>query len=262
MLEIQRQQKLLELLDANQFMRVVDLTVALNASEATIRRDIAKLSEDKRLLKIRGGAQALADKEIPNKRLNSSAFWPSIEAHKAAKTAIAKVAVELCQDGDPIIINGGTSTYMMGQFLVGRKVNILTNSLILANDLVANTECQITLPGGEIYREQGIILSAFDDDAIPHYNAKYMFMGSPAINEQGVMESDPLLVRSERKLRKQAEKLVVLADSSKLGALSQFVLCRLEEIDILITDRDADSRFVARLQKQGVQVIIAPVNNT
>ncbi len=261
MLEIQRQQKLLELLATNQFMRVVDLTVALSASEATIRRDIAKLDEDKKLLKIRGGAQVLADQDTSNKQLKSSAFWPSIEAHKQAKTAIAKVAVALCQDGDPIIINGGTSTYMMGQFLVGRKLNILTNSFVLANELAANTECQITLPGGELYREQGIILSAFDDDAIPHYNAKYMFMGSPAIHEQGIMESDPLLVRSERKLRKQAEKLVVLADSSKLGSLSQFVLCALHEVDILITDRDANPDFVSMLKSHGVHVIIAPASN-
>ena len=261
MLEIQRQQKLLELLEIKQFMRVVDLTVALNASEATIRRDIVKLHGERKLLKIRGGAQALNDQDDTPKRLNSSAFWPSVKAHKKAKTEIAKLAVALCNDGDPIIINGGTSTYMMGQFLVGRRLNILTNSFVLANELATQTDCQITLPGGELYREQGIILSAYDDDAIPHYHAKYMFMGTPAINTQGVMESDPLLVRSERRLRQQAEQLVVLADSSKLGALSQFVLCPLQDVDILITDQDADVNFIAMLESNGVKVIVAPTNN-
>ena len=258
MLESQRHQMLLEVLAKHQFMRVGDLTRALAASEATVRRDINKLSAQHQFVKIRGGAQSLehAGPGTVKKQLNSEPFSSSAEQNRAAKVAIAQRAVAMCNDGDSIIINGGSSTFMMGQFLRDRSLNIMTNSFVLATELAANTDNQITLPGGELYREQGIILSAFDDDTIQHYSAKIMFMGSPAINERGVMESDPLLIRSEQKLRRQAEKLVVLADSSKLGAHSHLLFCQLSDVDVVITNEGADEDMLTTLRRHGVEVII------
>ena len=82
-------------------------------------------------------------------------------------------------------------------------------------------------------------------------------MGTPGIGPYGVMESDPLLIRAEQKLRKQAEILVVLADSSKIGVRSNFVVSPLQDIDILITDKKADEKAIAEIESHGVEVIIA-----
>ena len=95
------------------------------------------------------------------------------------------------------------------------------------NDLIANSNNQVTLPGGELYRSQGIVLSAFENDNIQHYHGSKMFMGTPGIGDFGVMESDPLLIRSEQKLRKQSDQLIILADSSKLGKRSNLIFSRL-----------------------------------
>ena len=83
-----------------------------------------------------------------------------------------------------------------------------------------------------------------------------MFMGTPGIGDYGVMESDPLLIRAEQKLRKQAEKLVILADSSKISARSNFIFCPLEDVDILITDDTADDKAIALFEQEGIEVII------
>ncbi len=231
----------------------------LQSSEATIRRDINKLAKRNLIRKIRGGAQALdvTGQEPRRPSLAGSPFLLDKEIHADAKRLIARKAVELCEEGEAIIINAGSSTYMMSEFLIGRRLQILTNSFFLAQDLAINSDIQITLPGGELYRKQGIILSSFEHDTIPYYHGTKMFMGTPGIGHYGVMESDPLLIRAEQKLRKQAEILVVLADSSKIGVRSNFVFSPLQDVNILITDEKADEKAIAQFESHGIEVIIA-----
>ncbi len=259
MLEIQRQQLLLDILDEKKFVTVSELTQLLRSSEATIRRDLVKLDKQNKLVRVHGGAQALESGREGSKlkHIAGDAFWVSKETKADVKRMIAKKAVELCSEGESIIINGGSSTYMMGEFLQERNLNILTNSFVLAQELAERSSNQISLPGGEIYRKQGIILSAYDNDTTQHYSASKMFMGTPGISEFGVTESDALLIRSEQKLRRQAEKLIVLADSSKLDQRSSFIFCPLTDVDTLITDAAADEKILDSYRRLGVDVIVA-----
>lgn len=255
MLEKHRQQLIKDILDQQQFASVPDLTKKLNASEATIRRDITKMSKRGEINKIRGGAESI-NGEPKKKHIASSAFIVDKTKRVNTKKLIAKRAVELCENGGSIIINGGSSTYMMGEYLADFSLNILTNSFVLANYLSEHSDIQVTLPGGEIYREQGIILSSYDRDSSEYFHGTMMFMGTPGIGEFGVMESDPLLIRSEQKLKKQTEKLVILADSSKLGKRSNFVFCPLSDVDILITDSKADPELIKYFEKHDIEVIV------
>jgi DeoR family ulaG and ulaABCDEF operon transcriptional repressor len=144
---------------------------------------------------------------------------------------------------------------MMGEFLADRQLSVLTNSFVLAQYLTENSLNQVTVPGGEIYRRQEIILSAYENDTIQNYHGSKMFMGTPGISGQGVTESDPLLIRAEQKLKRQAATLIVLADSEKLGRSSNFILCPLSEVDVLITDSNADPEVIHQFEAQGVEVI-------
>lgn len=258
MLEKQRQQLILDILEEKQFASVRSLSPQLGASEATIRRDITKMAALGQLKKIRGGAEAIDEGggQVRRLHLDGSVFLADKEMHAGNKRLIAQKAVELCEDGEAIIINGGSSTYMMGEFLADRKLNILTNSFVLAQHLSENSVNQVTLPGGEIYRKQEIILSSFENDTIQHYHGSKMFMSTPGISDAGVMESDPLLIRAEQKLRKQADKLIVLADSSKLGKRSNFIFSPLSGVDVLITDSNADPEMVRQFEAHGIEVII------
>ena len=258
MLEKQRQQLILDILDEKHFVSVRSLAPQLGASEATIRRDITKMAAKGVLFKIRGGAEVNSEKlgQIQRPHLKGSVFLADKERHVGSKRLIAQKAVELCEEGEAVIINGGSSTFMMGEFLADRQLNILTNSFVLAQALSENSSNQVTLPGGELYRKQGIIMSSFENDTIQYYHGTKMFMGTPGISEAGVMESDPLLIRAEQKLRKQADKLIVLADSSKLGKRSNFIFSPLSEVDVLITDSNADPDMVRRFEAQGIEVII------
>jgi DeoR family ulaG and ulaABCDEF operon transcriptional repressor len=189
--------------------------------------------------------------------LATRSFEISKTLNVAAKRAIARAAVALCSDGDAIIINGGTTTFEMGEFLRERRLKVLTNSYPLAETLIHHSNCRVALPGGEVYREQKLIVSPFEEDAIQHYSASRMFMSAISIGPLGVIEGDPLIARAESKLLKRAEKLVVLADSSKFTPRGSLVVCPLSRISTLITDAQAPKEALDMLRDAGVEVMIS-----
>ena len=256
MLEKQRQQLILDILDESSFASVKELCKQLNSSEATIRRDLVKLASANKIKKIRGGAQVIDTRTVSNIKLSGNAFLVDRERNTDTKRMIAKAATQLCQDGESIIINGGTSTFMMAEFLTERRMNILTNSFVLANELLENSQNQITLPGGEVYRKQSIILSSFENDTTQNFHGTKMFMGSPGVSEFGVVENDPLLILAEQKLRKRADQLIVLADSSKIGVKGNLIFCGLSEVDTVITDSNAAPEALDKIREFGVNVIV------
>ncbi len=163
----------------------------------------------------------------------------------------------LCEDGDSIIINGGTTTFQMVHHLARRRMQILTNSFPIAEHLLRNSRNTITVPGGAIYREQNIILSPFDNDVTRNFYARRMFMSARGIGALGVMEGDPLLIQAEQKLLSQAEELVLLADSSKFANRSSLILCPLERVHTLITDDGVSTRDAKIVEQAGIRLIVA-----
>jgi DeoR family ulaG and ulaABCDEF operon transcriptional repressor len=222
------------------------------ASEATVRRDIAALHLQKKLRRVRGGAEALHPVQAPGMlgRPYEMNEWIDVEA----KRAIADAAVELCEDGDSIIINGGTTTFQMVHGLAAKRLNILTNSFPIAEHLIKHSACNVTVPGDMIYREQKIILSPFDNDVTGSFNAGRLFMGAQGVGGLGVMESDPLLVAAEQKLIGQAAELVVLVASHKLRARPSLICCPLDRVHMLITDDGITEEETAMLEARGVLV--------
>lgn len=233
---------------------LVDLT---DSSEATIRRDIAALHVQKRLRRVRGGAEALHPPQFVG--LAGRPFTVNETLNTRQKQAIAKEAVGLCEDGDPIIINGGTTTFQMVHFLTNRRMQVFTNSFNIAEHLLKHSKNTIMLSGGTIYREQNIVLSPFDNDVTRNFYARRMFMGAQGLGPLGLMEADPLLIQAEQKLIDQADELVVLVDSTKFRKRSSLILCGLKRIATIITDSGIEDRDAAMLEEAGVNLIVANV---
>ena len=233
---------------------LVDLT---DSSEATIRRDIAALHVQKKLRRVRGGAEALHPPQFVG--LAGRPFRVNETLNTRQKQAIAKEAVALCEDGDPIIINGGTTTFQMVHFLANRRMQVFTNSFNIAEHLLKHSKNTIMLSGGTIYREQNIILSPCDNDVTRNFYARRMFMGAQGLGPLGLMEADPLLIQAEQKLIDQADELVVLADSTKFKKRSSLILCGLKRITTIITDSGIEDREAAMLEEAGVNLIVADV---
>ncbi|MFS4437413.1 DeoR/GlpR family DNA-binding transcription regulator [Paracoccaceae bacterium GXU_MW_L88] len=236
---------------------VAELCAMTGASEATIRRDIAALHVAKKLRRVRGGAEALSPNQFPG--LAGRPFSVNETRHIKQKQAIAAAAVELCEEGDPIIINGGTTTFQMVHPLANRRCKVFTNSFAIAEHLVKHSKNSVLISGGVIYREQNIVLSPFDNDVTRNFYARRMFMGAQGVAPIGVMEADPLIIQAEQKLIGQADELVLLVDSSKFESRSSLVLCPLDRIDVLITDEGISDRAAAMLESADIKLIVAPV---
>ncbi len=223
-----------------------DLEDVTGASPATLRRDVAKLEERGLVRRVHGGV-SLPD-AAPLHLDGAPSFASQRFKNWDRKRAIAARAAEMCVDGESIIINGGSTTYAMVEFLRDKRLNILTNSFPIAEALMRSSQSRITLPGGEVYREQGIILSPFDDDAIRNVHATTMFMSAMALTPLGVVEGDPLIARAEAKLFQQAEKLVLLIDSSKFAPRGSMVVCPLSRLSHVITDDGVGEETLALLR--------------
>lgn len=236
---------------------VADLVSLTGASEATVRRDIATLHVQKKLRRVRGGAESIAPPQYVG--LAGRPFSVNETINIAQKRAIARAAVDLCEDGEPIIINGGTTTFQMVHPLSTRRCQVFTNSFPIAEHLLKHSKNTVLLPAGAIYREQNIILSPFDEDGSRHFYARRIFMGCRGIGALGLMEGDPLLVQAEQKLIGQADELVVLADSSKFRQRSSLILCALARIHTLITDDGISDRDAAMCDAADIKLIVAQV---
>jgi DeoR family transcriptional regulator, ulaG and ulaABCDEF operon transcriptional repressor len=256
--ESERHRIILSAVEGRPVVTVGDLVALTDASEATIRRDIATLHVQKKLRRVRGGAESVAPSQYVG--INARPFSVNEGIRLNEKRAIARAAVELCEDGEPIIINGGTTTFQMVHPLVAKKLQVFTNSFPIADHLLKHSRNTVLLPAGAIYREQNIILSPFDEDGSRNFYARRMFMGCRG--PLGLMEGDPLLVQAEQKLIGQADELVVLCDSTKFAARSSLLLCALSRIHTVITDDGITDRDAAMLAAADIRLIVAQVAAT
>jgi len=253
--EKERHRIVLSAVEDRPVVTVADLCSLTGASEATIRRDIATLHMQNKLKRVRGGAEAINPPQFVG--LAGRPFAVNETMHAREKQAIARAAVALCDDGDAIIINGGTTTFQMVHPLASRRLQVFTNSFPIAEHLLKHSKNTVMLSGGTIYREQNIILSPFDNDVTRNFCARRMFMGAQGLGPLGLMEADPLLIQAEQKLIGQADELVVLVDSSKFEQRSSLVLCPLDRISTVITDEGISGKAAAMLDAADVKLIVA-----
>jgi len=253
--ERERHKLILSAVQERPVVTVAELVDMTGTSEATIRRDIAALHIEGRLRRVRGGAEALHPPQFLG--LAGRPFRVSETVNLAAKRAIARAAVEMCRDGESVIITGGTTTFQMVHYLASRRLQVLTNSFPTAEHLAKHSRNTVMVPGGAIYREQGLILSPFDDAVTKGFFAQRMFMGAQGVGRLGVMERDPLLIHAERNLIDQAEELVLLVDASKFAQRSSLILCPLARVGTVITDERVDDSAAAMLEQAGVRLVVA-----
>ena len=255
----ERERLILDALGPTGFVSYRDLESRLAASPATIRRDLSRMEAAGTLQRVHGGAK-LAERgegEVPSASLLGTPFDQSITLNLAAKQAIGRAAAALCEPGEGIMIDGGSTTLQMCPYLDGLALQVLTNSLHIANALLPQTATRILLPSGSVFREQNIILAPAGEDSMPRFHAPKLFMGAAAVGPQGVMQQDVILVAAERRLVDRAEQVILLVDSSKFVSSSGAIVCGLDEVDVLITDGGIPEGQADMVRAAGVRLIIA-----
>ncbi len=255
----EREDVILSLLAAKGFVSFRELEDRLHGSPATIRRDLERMAREGRLLRVHGGAKAMpgqGDSNVlaPAFHLAGVPFHENIGRNRQQKEMIGRRAASLCQNGEGVMIDGGSTTLQMCPHLAGLNLSVLTNSLHIVSALLNQAGTRVLVPSGAVFPEQSIILSVFGEEGMPRFHAPRLFMGAASIGPAGLMQADPVLVAAERRLIDRAEEIIVLADATKFGDASGSVVCALEEIDLIITDDRISAGLVRQMEDAGVRV--------
>lgn len=245
-----RQKQLLDLLGEKQILSTTEIINSLGISPATARRDITELHNSGLLRKVRNGVESVKQGTI-----NPISKEDCIN-NLNEKQKIANVATEICQDGESIFLTCGSTMLMLAKVLCGRKVQIITNYLPLANYVIEHDHNDIVIMGGQYNKNQAITL-ALDTNIDAMYSANIMFTSGKGMTTNGLYKTDMLIANSEQRMLSRVEKLIVLLDSSKLGKQAGMLFTSLEHIDLLITDRAADPKIIEELKSKGLKIILA-----
>ena len=252
--ELERRRIVLRLLAERGSVSLQQLTPFSEASEPTVRRDLTRLEDEGLLERVHGGARPVAGAK---KTLSGQQpFESTLLQYGEWKRRIGREAARLVEDNESIIVTGGSTTFALVEQLGDRNLQVLTTSLPHADYLLRYTNNRVVLPGGEVIREQGVILSPFDQRRFPNYYAKKLFIGAQAMGPLGLMQTDPTLVRADQRLVEQADEVIALVDSSKFSASGSLVSCPVSRIKRVVTDERAPTAFLHKLRKAGVVVTV------
>lgn len=249
--EFQRHNGILSLLDEKQSISVNMIVDTFNVSPATARRDLTKLDEQGKLIKVRNGAERIAQKK--------SSVWSPLNVDNTInyneKSKIAERAAALCNKGDSAVINCGSTAFMLGERLCGRDVKIITNYFPLASYLIEHDHDGVIITGGQYNKSKNIFLNPAPELS-GAYAGHWMFTSGKGLTEQGLYKTDMLTAVAEQTMLEQVSKLVVVVDSSKVGQRTGMLFSTPAQIDIVITGKDADQGVVEALREKGVEVLL------
>lgn len=250
MLVEERRQKVLDLLSERGFAALTDLAQALETSESTIRRDLDYWDERGAVRRTHGGAMYLSDSGLPALEDRASR---SLEE----KQLIAKAAAGRVQDGDAVLLDGGTTTLEVARLLIGRPLQIVTNSLPIANLFANSRETDLVILGGFVYPKTGVALGPLTVKMMDEINVRQTLLSVGGITPKGLFNSNLLLVETELAMMRCADEVVVVADHTKIGRQALAFLCALPEVDTLIVDHGLTAEQRALLNQNDVRVLVA-----
>ncbi|MBV8042701.1 HTH-type transcriptional regulator UlaR [Pluralibacter sp.] len=250
MTEAQRHQIILEQLTQSGFVTVEQVIDRLGISPATARRDINKLDTIGKLKKVRNGAEAVSQQR-PR--------WTPMNIHQALnhdeKVRIARAASQLVSPSESVVINCGSTAFLLGREMCGKPVQIITNYLPLANYLIEQEHDSVIIMGGQYNKSQAITLSPQGSDNTL-YAGHWMFTSGKGLTADGLYKTDMLTAMAEQKMLNGVGKLVALVDSSKVGERAGMLFSRADEIDMVITGKEANPEILKQLQAQGVEILL------
>ena len=257
MLDVERRQRIVAFVEQNDGATVGELSEQFGVSHATVRRDLAQLSRRGLVERAHGGA-------APNLRGRALRFPEPPVLKRASlraqeKRDIGQVASGYVEDGDVIIVSGGTTTAQMIPHLVERQeLTVITNALNIASLLAPYPNIAVIMLGGVLRHSELSMLGVLAEDALKNLRADKLFMGTPAIHvDYGLSADDMTEVQGDRSIMAAAREIFVLADHTKFGKIATVRQAPIEKIRRLITDSGAPEASVAALRERGVEVVSA-----
>lgn len=180
----------------------------------------------------------------------------------AAKRAIGLAAAGIIEDHDTILLDGGSTTYELARQLVGRPLQVVTNSLPVAQLLSASDSIDLVMIGGCVRGRTAVAIGPMTETMIRGISVSKAFLSVAGVNDRGFFNSDMMLVENEKAMLAATDRAIVVTDSSKFGRVSLSRLCGLGDVQVVISDSDLDSRWKRALDSSGVELRLAHPDST
>ena len=250
----ERRKKILSLLSENRDLRIDDLSSYFNVSGMTIRRDLEKLEDSNMIQRNQAGTQT-----VFNTMISQLSFMEKQKRNTLEKIAIAKAAAEVIKDGDVIAICPGSTTSYLVQYLNGFKnITIVSNAANILLSLSKDNLFNVIVIGGILKMNSFALVGSLAMECISKLHINRLFMGASGISfEKGITTYDMEEAPVYKKLISISDQVIVMSDSTKMNHSSLSTVADLEEIDLLITDRNLSEEDRNKLRNKNIQFRIA-----
>jgi len=252
---------LLELLAESGRVTVEDAADRLAVSQATIRRDFDQLAQQQMITRTRGGAVANGvSYDLPLRYKSAK--------HSAEKQRIGEAAAGLVAPGTVVGLNGGTTMTEVARALAvrpdlntsgdGAQLTVVTNALNIANELLVRSRMKIVVAGGVVRPQSFELVGPLGSALLKEVTLDIVLLGVDALDvELGAAAHHEGEAAMNSLMVARAKRVVVIADSSKLGGHAFARICPISKVEMLVTDSGAPESVLAAFRDAGVEVISA-----
>jgi len=253
---IVRRQRLVSAIAQRGFLRVADASDELGVSGVTVRSDLRALEAEGEIVRVHGGAMLVRPAG------NESSFENSLEQQGTAKRAIGRGAASLVNSGNSVLLDVGSTALAVAHALVDRRdltdVLVVTNGLTIALALeAAMPRFTVVVTGGTLRPLQHSLVNPFASPFLESLHTDIAFVGCNGVDAvRGVTNVNLPEAEVKRQMVISSARPVIIADSSKLGAVSLGAIAPLADVDLLITDGGADPATLVELRKAGLAVTV------
>jgi DeoR family transcriptional regulator, fructose operon transcriptional repressor len=248
----ERQLRIRQMMDSRDFLDLETLCRELEASESSVRRDLDDLEEQSVLKRVYGGA-------VPAQPRATSVFDFTVESGRYSdeKSRIARLTATLIQDGETVILDGGSTVAAVAGELASKPLHIVTNSLPIAETLEPRRNIELTLTGGYLDPRIRVMLGPLCEQMLGLIRADVVIMGIGSVSEAGFSNNNTLVVGSEQKMIEIANRLIIVADRTKFGRNAMIPVAQLSAARTVVSDSDLAPEYVEMLRSRGVEVLLA-----
>ncbi|MGB7266951.1 MAG: DeoR/GlpR family DNA-binding transcription regulator [Terracidiphilus sp.] len=248
----ERQLRIRQMFETRDFVDSETLCRDLDASESSVRRDLDILEGEGLLKRVYGGAVSV---QAPPNR----AFVYAAESVRLSdvKSRIAKLTAGLIEDGQTVILDGGSTVAAVARELASKSLHIVTNSLPIAEGLESLRNIELTLTGGYLDPRLRVMLGPICEQMLSAIRADTVIMGIGGITETGFTNNNTLVVGSEQKMIEVVSRVIIVADHTKFGRGGMIPVAPLTAAHIVVSDAELGSEYVALLRDNGIEVLLA-----
>lgn len=246
-------QRVLELLEARDGVRVAELAEHFSVSEVTVRHDLASLARQGLVARVRGGVRAL------HRGQSELAFDVRLRLQAAEKRAIARAAAEMVGDGEAVALDSSTTAYFVAlELREKRELVVVTNGLLIAAALADAPGITVLLTGGMLRLPAMSVVGDLGIGVLRTTRIDRGFFGARGLSlERGLMDLNPDEVRLKQEMASACERVVGVFDRTKWARSALLSFVQAERVDAIVTDSGAPSELVESWRARGVEVVAA-----